>query len=58
MKTPAEAKADIQKQGITIAEWSRARGFTLPAVYQILAGKCKGRYGESHRIAKALGLVE
>ena len=42
--------------GVSVAEWARARGFSLPLVYAVLRGRNQATRGESHRIAVALGL--
>ena len=58
MKTAADIKADFIRQGITIANWAKARGYSPLVVYQLLNGRLKGRYGISHKIAIELGLKE
>lgn len=42
--------------GTNISEWARERGFSVKLTHRILAGDVACRYGESHRIAVALGL--
>lgn len=44
--------------GTNISEWARDRGFSVSLVQSVLSGKRRCRYGESHRIAVALGLKQ
>lgn len=43
-------------RGVSIAEWSRQRGYSSALVYQVLRGEKKCLRGQSHQIAMALGL--
>lgn len=52
----AAVKARFVAEGVTIKDWARANGFTPKTVYRVLAGEAKCKWGESHRIAVALGL--
>lgn len=49
-------RAQFRAEGVSIAEWARARGFNRFTVYRVLSGKVKGTRGEAHKIAVALGL--
>jgi gp16 family phage-associated protein len=51
-----QIKARFRAEGVSIAEWARARGFSEIMVYRVLAGTVKGTRGEAHNIAVALGL--
>ncbi|HML92218.1 MAG TPA: DNA-binding protein [Methyloceanibacter sp.] len=51
-----KVRAQFDAEGVTISEWARAHGFNCLTVYRVLAGSVKGKRGESHRIAVALGL--
>jgi gp16 family phage-associated protein len=51
-----QVKARFRAYGVTLADWSRERGFNVMMVYRVLSGKVKGTRGEAHRIAIALGL--
>lgn len=51
-----QVKARFIAEGISIAEWARARGFNHRTVYRVMSGELKGTRGEAHRIAVALGL--
>ena len=55
-KTPAEARQGFIERGETIQEWSRKNNFAPCIVYELLRGKLKGNFGETHRAAVLLGL--
>ncbi|MGE0333204.1 MAG: hypothetical protein AB7P37_21195 [Ramlibacter sp.] len=46
----------LRRSGVSIAEWSRAHGFSTETVKAVLYGHNKGRRGQGHRVAIALGL--
>lgn len=50
------AKHRIYNSGKTIREWAVDHDFNPTLVYRFLQGTQKGRSGESHRIAVALGV--
>lgn len=54
--TPAQARACLIRQGKTVAAFAREHGLDRNIVYQVLDGRKKGRYGESHRAAVLLGI--
>lgn len=56
MKTPKEAADQFRKAGVAVSAWSRQNGFKAYQVRDILRGKTKGNFGESYKIAVALGL--
>lgn len=56
LPSAAEVKADFERNGISVAAWAKANGFHRGAVYAVLAGRCKAKYGAAHAIAVALGL--
>jgi gp16 family phage-associated protein len=57
IRSAKEVRADFDKRGITVADFAREHGFKQPGiVYQVLAGKKKGRRGEAHRAAVLLGM--
>lgn len=51
-------RAVFEDSGISVAEWSRARGFSTSLVYQVLEGRRKCLRGQSHQIAVALGIKQ
>jgi len=46
------------EDGLTVAQWARDHGFSVPLVYAVLNGRNLASRGESFRIAVALGLRE
>ncbi len=42
--------------GISMRDWADARGFNPDLVYQVLSGRRKCLRGQSHLIAKELGM--
>lgn len=58
IRTPEEARAELQRKGITVSEWALANGFSVPIVFEVLSGRRKCIRGQSHRIAVALGIKE
>ncbi len=52
----SDALTRLREQGVTIKEWAEDRGFSPALVYSVLSGQRKCLRGQSHRIAKALGL--
>jgi len=56
LKTPEEAKRDLQSKGITLSEFAKKKGFKYRTVSEVVRGVNKGLYGEGHRVAVALGI--
>jgi len=56
LKTVQQVREDLDKQGISIAEFARTNDLDLRAVYLVLGGRNKGRRGDAHKAAVALGL--
>lgn len=56
MLSSSEVRNLFEADGISVAEWSRERGFPSALVYRVLRGEAKCLRGESHRIAIALGI--
>jgi gp16 family phage-associated protein len=46
---------DFRSNGMSVAGWARAHGFSPSLVYQVLAGR-KALRGQSFQIARALGM--
>lgn len=57
-RTPAQAKAWLESQGKSVKEFAEENGLDPATTYQVLAGTKKGRRGEAHRAAVALGIKE
>ena len=56
IRTPTAARADLERRGISVAEFARAHGLSYGTVYKVLTGEKKGRRGAAHRAAVLLGL--
>jgi hypothetical protein len=56
--TPEQARADLDRRGISIAEFSRKHGLNKNLVSDLLNGRVKGRRGEAHRAAVLLGIKD
>jgi len=60
MAQPLIALSDVRQAfvdaGVSVSAWADHHGFRRGSVYAVLGGRSKGRRGEAHRIAVALGL--
>lgn len=56
LRTPAEARAWLDYQGISISQWARENNVHHSLVREILAGRKKCMRGMSHNIAVLLGM--
>lgn len=56
LRTPAEARAWLDFQGISIAQWARENNVHHSLVREVLAGRKKCMRGMSHNIAVLLGM--
>jgi gp16 family phage-associated protein len=54
--TPEDVKRRFEQAGETISGWAGKHGFPKDAVYAILNGRIRGKRGQAHSIAVALGL--
>jgi gp16 family phage-associated protein len=54
--TLEEAKAELSRKGITAVEYAQQNSFKYRTVIAVLNGTNKGKYGEAHRVAVALGI--
>ena len=57
-RTPEEARAWLDYQGITVAQWARENKKNDSLVREVLAGRKKCFRGESHNIAVLLGMKD
>ena len=57
-RTREEARKELDRQGISVAEWARRNDVDQSTTYQVLYGTKKGRRGEAHRVAVLLGIKE
>jgi gp16 family phage-associated protein len=51
-----QLRSAFEQAGVSVTDWAVAHGFRRENVYAVLSGRAKGRRGQSHRIAAALGL--
>jgi len=58
LRTPAEAKLWLQKNGISVQAFALAHEVDAATCYQILDGRKKGLRGKAHAAAVALGIKE
>lgn len=56
--TRDQARKELERRGISIAEFSRAHDLNPNLVSDLLAGRKKGLRGEAHRAAVLLGIKE
>lgn len=56
--TPEQARAVLDRKGISIAEFSRQNALNSNLVSDLLNGRKKGRRGEAHRAAVLLGIKD
>lgn len=54
--TPDQVKQRFRQRGVTLTQWAAQHGYDRKAVYRVLNGADKGRYGQAHEIAVKLGL--
>jgi gp16 family phage-associated protein len=54
--TCKEAREQIRYQGLTVRQWAEERGLSPAVVFEVLGGRKKGNYGESHKAAVLLGI--
>ena len=58
MRTPQEVRNELQKRGLSIADWARQNGFSPELVHQVLNSNKIPVRGKSHEIAVKLGLKD
>ena len=56
LRTPEQARAELQRKGVSITEWSVANGFSPNLVFEVLSGRRHPTRGQTHRIAVSLGI--
>ncbi|TCP73555.1 gp16 family phage-associated protein [Pseudomonas putida] len=56
--TPEQARAELDRRGMSIAEFSRINRLNKNLVSDLLNGRIKGRRGEAHRAAVLLGIKD
>ena len=58
MKTREAVRAEFNRRGKTIADWSRENSCNAEIVRGVLLGRLKGTRGEAHKVAVLLGLKD
>ena len=48
---------ELEKENITLAEWSRRNKLDMQAVYTVCNGRALGRRGKTREVMAAMGLV-
>ena len=56
--TLEQVKTDFANRGETFSGWAKTHKFKYATVLAVINGTNKGRRGEAHRVAVALGLKE
>ncbi len=56
--TPEQARAALDRNGVSIAEFCRKYELNRNMVSDLLNGRKKGRRGEAHRAAVLLGIKD
>lgn len=56
--TPEQARAALDRKGVSIAEFCRTYELNRNLVSDLLNGRKKGRRGEAHRAAVLLGIKD
>ena len=58
LRTLAEARAWLERHGVSASEWARVHGFEPTVVLSVLSGRTRGRRGQAHAVAVALQVKE
>lgn len=58
IRTPAQARAWLDRQGKSVQQFAREHGVDPATTYQVLSGRKKGRRGEAHKVAVLLGIKD
>jgi gp16 family phage-associated protein len=58
LRTADDARAELQRQGVSISRWAISNGFSTNLVFEVLAGRKKCLRGQAHNIAVKLGLKD
>jgi len=56
VKTVEQFLAELEANGDTVVAWAERNKFPAWAVYRLTAGLNKGKRGQAHRIAVAMGI--
>jgi gp16 family phage-associated protein len=58
LRTLDEARAWLERHGVSASEWARVHGFAPTVVFSVLSGRTRGRRGQAHAVAVALQIKE
>lgn len=58
VKTREQVREELDREGKSIRAWAREHGIPDRTVYEVLAGRKKGRRGDAHRAAVLLGIKD
>ena len=56
IRTKKQAKADLYRRGVSVAQFARANDLAVGTVYHVLNGVSPAGRGEAHRAAVLLGI--
>lgn len=56
LKTALQVREELDRQGVSIAEFARTHNLDARATWLVLSGRNKGRRGAGHKAAVVLGL--
>lgn len=56
LRTRKQVLDAFESGGLKVSDWAREHGFKREHVYAVLSGRARGRWGEAHAVAVALGL--
>lgn len=56
IRTKKQAKADLHRRGVSVAQFARKHGLSAGTVYHVLSGVSPAVRGEAHRAAVLLGI--
>lgn len=56
LRSRREVLDAFESGGLKVSDWAREHGFKREHVYAVLSGRARGRWGEAHAVAVALGL--
>lgn len=56
IKTPKQVLAEFDRTGTTVSGWAAEHGHKPSLVFEVLAGRVKGKRGKGHVIAVQLGI--
>ncbi len=58
LRTPEQARAELQRKGVSITKWAVANGFSPNLVFEVLSGRRQPTRGQTHDIAVRLGIKD